>query len=452
MIGNADELLEHSLTPELRRAREVLIELIEAAIRSADPALAIRRWVKVWDGKLLVGDLVFDLDLEVKRIVVVGGGKASGAMGRALEELLGERITGGVVNVPQALDKRSKIEFIEAGHPLPSKSGVEGAGKMVHLLEKLGPHDLAICLISGGGSALIPLPAGDLKLEDIQETTRLLLRCGATVQELNAIRKHLSAVKGGQMAKVAHPARIISLIISDVVGDRLDTIASGPTVPDQTTYKDALSVLERYDLLEAAPPSVIEHLEKGARGAIPETPKSRLPNVFNFVIASNADALKAAEKVGKAQGLNVHILTGEMEGEASEVGRGFSLTAREVLSFGKPVPRPALLLSGGETTVKVKGGGKGGRNQELALSAALGIGLENVAIASFSTDGIDGPTDAAGAIADGFTVQRAEELGLDPSSHLERNDSYHLFKRLGDLLITGPTGTNVMDMTAIIVL
>jgi len=452
MVKNADELLNNSRTPKLRKARGVLIELANSAIKSADPSLAVRRWVKLENGKLLVGNHDFDLG-EVEKIIVVGGGKASGAMGETLEELLGEKLTEGVVNIPQAQsDKNSKIEFVEAGHPLPTKSGVEGARKMIDLLEDLGPGDLAICLISGGGSALMPLPSEGLSLKDLQETTDLLLKSGATIQELNAVRKHLSDIKGGQMARAAHPARIISLIISDVVGDRLDTIASGPTVPDRTTYTEALFVLGRYEQTEKIPAPVMAHLKAGVAREIPETPKSRLHNVFNWIIASNANALKAAEKIGKAHGFNVRILTTTLEGEAREVGARFSRIAKEVKE-GRPIPRPALLLSGGETTVTVKGDGKGGRNQELILSAVIGVSsLENVAIASFSTDGVDGPTEAAGAVADTLTLQRAKNLGLDPSEYLENNDSYHFFESLGDLLITGPTGTNVMDLTALIVL
>jgi len=314
---------------------------------------------------------------------------------------------------------------------------------------------MVICLISGGGSALMPLPAEGITLSELQEITQLLLKSGATIQEFNAVRKHLSAVKGGQLARAAYPARVVSLIISDVVGDRLDTIASGPTYPDATTYSDVLAVFKKYKLEKKAPPRIITRLINGVKGVIPETPKvgeECFRNAYYKIIASNTDALAAGAEVGRAHGLNVHILTTTMQGEAGEVGEYLSRVAREVYETERPIQRPALLLLGGETTVTVKGEGIGGRNQELVLSAALGIaGLKTTTIASFSTDGIDGPTDAAGAVADGFTIQRAEQLGLDPTSYLENNDSYHFFKELGDLLITGPTGTNVMDVTALIV-
>ena len=452
MVKNAYQLLENSCDPTARRAREILVDLVDAAIGSADPSLAIKRCLKLHGDDLSVSGHKFDLS-RIGKVVVVGGGKASGAMAHALWEIMGEKISGGVICVPQAApSKDTRINFIEAGHPIPTESGVAGTALMMDLLRDLGSDDLAICLISGGGSALMPLPSEGLTLKDLGETTHLLLRSGATIQELNAVRKHLSAVKGGQMAQVASPAKIVALIISDVVGDRLDTIASGPTVQDHTTFGDALSVLKKYELLDRAPPQVISHLKEGMGRNIPETPKSGLGNAFNRIIASNADALRATGEEGRTRGLNVHIVTNSMEGEAREVGANLSHIIGEVLGGGKPIRKPALLLSGGETTVTVKGRGKGGRNQELALSASLGISDVGVAIASFSTDGIDGPTEAAGAIADGFTLLRARRKGLDPLAYLEDNDSYHFFSELGDLLVTGPTGTNVMDITALVIL
>lgn len=455
-VKNARALLQNARTPELGNARGILIELVDGAIGSVSPYSAVRKWAKIDGGKLVVGGHELDLG-EVDKVVAVGGGKACGGMALAVEQILGDRLTEGVVNIPVgAVPRTRKIRFVEAGHPIPTESSVRGVKGMMSTLGGLSERDLAICLISGGGSALMSLPAGNLGLGDLQETTQLLLKSGATIYELNAVRKHLSAVKGGQMAKAAYPARMVSLIISDVVGDRLDTIASGPTVPDQTTYSDALSVLEKYNLTEKVPVGVLDHLKRGAEGKIPETPKAKedyFRNAFCEIIASNRDALEAAERIGRSHGLNVHILTTTMQGEARKVGEHLSHVAREVCEAGRPIPRPALLLSGGETTVTVKGKGVGGRNQELALAAVRGIAdLDNVTIASFSTDGIDGPTDAAGAVADGFTLQKAVQRGLDPSSYLKNNDSYHFFKELGDLLLTGPTKTNVMDVVAMLIL
>ncbi len=449
-IIQTSTLLQNCRTPELRKTREILIKLINSAIESVDPSSAMRKWVKTEGQKLRIEGY--------EKVVVVGGGKACAAMAIALEQSLREQLTEGIVNIPQGtMPKTSprKVKFVEASHPIPDEPGMAGSRRMLELIGGLGQRDLVICLISGGGSALMPLPAEGVTLSELQEVTQLLLKSGATIQEVNAVRKHLSAVKGGQLARAAYPARVVSLIISDVVGDRLDTIASGPTYPDSTTYSEALSVLEKYKLEEKVPPRIITRLINGVKGVMPETPKvgeECFRNAYYKIIASNTDALAAGAEVGRAHGLNVHILTTTMQGEACEVGEYLSRVARELYETETPIPKPALLLLGGETTVTVKGEGIGGRNQELVLSTALGIaGLKTTTIVSFSTDGIDGPTDAAGAVADGFTIQRAEQLGLDPSCYLENNDSYHFFKELGDLLITGPTGTNVMDVTALIV-
>lgn len=458
LVKNERQLLERAKTPGLRKARGILIEIVNRAISSADPSSAMRRRLRLVEGRLKVGAHEFDLS-EVGKIIVVGGGKASGKMAEVLEEILGDRITGGVVNVPEGTAsgyRTRKIKLVEAGHPLPTEAGVKGAEEMIDLVSGLEPQDLVICLLSGGGSALVTLPAEGISLDELRETTQLLLKSGAAIQEVNAVRKHLSRIKGGQLAKAAHPAKVITLLISDVVGDRLDTIASGPTYPDSTTYSDALAVIEKYEVLKKVPVSILKHLRSGAEGKVPETPKpgeKYFLKALHEVIASNADAVGAAAEVGRSHGFNVSVLTATMHGEAREVGAHLAAVAKDVMETGKPVSRPGLLISGGETTVTVKGEGTGGRNQELALSAAMGIsGLRNVAVASFSTDGIDGPTDAAGAVADGFTIERAGRLKLDPVAYLERNDSYSFFKELGDLLITGPTGTNVMDVTCLILI
>jgi len=457
-VKNESQLIDNAKTPELRRARGILIEVVKKAIASVDPSIAMRRRLRKDGTRLRVGDQEFDLS-KAGKIVVVGGGKASGRMAEVLEEIIGNRITGGVVNVSEgtaAEHRLRRIKLIEAGHPLPTEASVKGAEEMMDIVSGLGPNDIVICLLSGGGSALVTLPAEGISLEELRETTQLLLKSGASIQEVNAVRKHLSGIKGGQLAKAAYPARIITLSISDVVGDRLDTIASGPTYPDSTTFSDALTVIDKYRLTEKVPRNVLKHLKLGAGGKVPETPKpgeKYFLNTFHEIIASNADAVRAAAEVGKSHGLEVSVLTTTMQGEAREVGTHLVSISKKVAEANKPVSRPALLISGGETTVTVKGKGKGGRNQELMLAAAIGIsGLENVAIASFSTDGIDGPTDSAGAVADGFTLKRAKHLKLDPLDYLERNDSYSFFKELGDLLVTGPTGTNVADVACLILI
>lgn len=456
IVKNADELLGNAQTHKLRKSREILIELIENVIESANPSSAIRRHVRVEKEWLKIGDHKFDLG-KIGDIVVVGGGKASAAMAEALEEILGDRIARGMVNIPEGTASRHytrRIELTEAGHPFPTDAGVKGAKRMLEAVGDLSPRDLMISLISGGGSALVPLPTEGITLDEIQKTTQLLLKSGATIREINTVRKHLSRIKGGQLARAAYPASVIGLLISDVVGDSPSTIASGPTSPDPTTFSDALAVLGRYGLLGEVPRKVLSHLKKGVEGKIPETPKPReecFRNVKNVIVASNSGAIEAARRVGKVYGLNVSVLTTSMQGEAREAGAWLASIAKEVIKTGRPVPKPALLLSGGETTVTVRGKGIGGRNQELVLGAVMNIsGLENVTIASFATDGVDGPTNAAGAVADGFTLKKAESLKLDPISYLERNDSYRFFKKLGDTIVTGPTRTNIMDMVTFI--
>lgn len=456
-VKNKKQLIENAETPELQKIRKVLLEIVNKAIDSAGPSSAMLRKLELEGEKLVVEDKEFDLQ-NTGKIVVVGGGKASGKMAEALEEILGEKITTGVINVSEGTASKfdvETIELIEAGHPLPTEGSLKGAEKIMDLVSNLTPQDLVICLLSGGGSALITFPADTITLDDFQETTQLLLKSGASIQEVNAVRKHLSKIKGGQLARAIHPAKSITLIISDVVGDRLDTIASGPTYPDSTTFPDAEEVIEKYELTGQVPEGVSKHLKSGIEGKTPETPKSEdecFSDASHKIIASNSDAVKAVKGVGRKHEFNVSTLTKTMQGEAREVGSELADIAKKVIEKGEPVSGPALLISGGETTVKVKGEGKGGRNQELALSAAINISdLEKVTIASFSTDGIDGPTDAAGAVADGFTLERAEQLGLDPENYLERNDSYNFFKEIGELIITGPTGTNVMDVTVLFV-
>ncbi len=328
--------------------------------------------------------------------------------------------------------------------------------KTIHnILVEAGENDLVISLISGGGSALLPLPPDKISLEEKGATTDLLLKSGAEIGEINCVRKHLSRLKGGGLARLAYPARVLALILSDVVADPLDVIASGPTVGDPTTFGDALAILDRYDLTGRVPEAVLTRITQGAQGKYPDTPKPgdpELEDVMNLLVGTNAIAVKAAAKRAEELGYNTTVLSTIITGETRDAAENHAAVAREIVEQDLPAARPACVLSGGETTVTIKGEGKGGRNQEFALVSAIGIeGLPRTVILSGGTDGTDGPTEAAGAMADGTTVSRARDAGLDPVAFLENNDSYHFFRKLGDLLITGPTLTNVMDLRIIIV-
>jgi len=377
-------------------------------------------------------------------------------MAQAVEQILADRITRGVINTKYGHSRPlQRIEVNEAGHPLPDERGVEGTEKIVKLLKEADRQTLVLCLLSGGGSALMPHPAAGISLEEKQQTTQRLLQSGASIEETNAIRKHLSGIKGGRLCQLAHPARVVTLILSDVVGNKLETIASGPTVADPSTFADCLRIVERYDLVGRLPPSVIRRLQAGVRGGVEETPKPGdriFSSCQNLVVGDNRLAVEAARAKAISLGYNTLVLSTQIEGEAREVARVYAALAKEVLSSGNPVGSPACFIGGGETTVTVKGEGKGGRNQELVLAAAVQIdGLRDVVILSGGTDGTDGPTDAAGAVADGQTVRRAKQMGLSASDCLRENDSYQFFRALGDLLMTGPTGTNVMDIQIVLV-
>jgi len=438
-----------------KKLRKDALAIFTAGVKAVDPVNAIKRHFKLQDGILSAGDKTYDLT-SYSGVYVIGAGKASAAMAQPIEEILGDRIKASAVNVKYGHDVPLKIVRVnEAGHPVPDEAGLKGTNQIIQLLQQTGKKDLIICLISGGGSALLPCPAQGLVLENKQQVTKHLLEIGANIHEINAVRKHISKVKGGQLARLAYPSTLISLILSDVIGDDLDSIASGPTAPDSSTFSDCLHILDKYNIKQKIPSSVLEHLERGAKGQIKETPKVDDP-VFkktqNVIIGSNILAVKAAKE--KADELSYHslILSSFIEGETKEVAKVHAAIAKEIATTGNPLPRPACVISGGETTVTIQGKGLGGRNQEFALAAAVEIdGLEDVVILSGGTDGTDGPTDAAGALSDGKTVRRAKELGLDAEYHLRENDSYHFFEPLGDLLITGPTYTNVMDLRLVIV-
>jgi hydroxypyruvate reductase len=437
-------------TAQLRKAAG---DIFQAALDAANPVLAIRRHLRRDGEKLVANGEVYDLGRG--RVYIVGAGKASGAMAAAVEELLGDRVSDGIVVVKDGHSLPSRrIRTHEASHPVPDARGSEGAAAILTLLAQARPEDLVIVLLSGGGSALLPAPVGGISLAEKQVATRELLACGAAIGEINAVRKHCSHLKGGQLARAVQPASCLTLVLSDVIGNPLDVIASGPTVPDPTTYQDALQVLRRYGLQDRIPESIWRHLEKGVRGEEPETPKAGdtcFEKTRHLIIGNNLQSLLAARDRATRLGFQSFVLTAALRGESREVAKVLAALLVEIRRSGHPIPPPACLLLGGETTVTIRGKGKGGRCQELALAVAIDIaGAEDVVIFSGGTDGSDGPTDAAGAVADGKTWARAKAAGSDPVRALEENDSYHFFQDLEDLVKTGPTLTNVMDVTLLL--
>jgi hydroxypyruvate reductase len=420
----------------VRTLRQHARAIFDAALAAADPSRAVERHLARIDFS------------RFRHIYVIGAGKAGASMARACENALGGRITAGLINVKYGHTAPLRhMELNECGHPEPDENGMNGAERIAALAAQAQRGDLVLCLISGGASALLPLPAPPVTLDDKRELTRLLLAAGADIHEINAIRKHLSRIKGGELARLAAPARVESLLLSDVVGDNLDVIGSGPTAPDASTFADAAAVLKRYGIWKRAPKSVRLRLERGLRGQIPETPKpgdAAFRRVRNTVIGSNRLALAAAAGRARELGYRTLILSSEIVGETREIARMHAAILCEAARTGRPVKPPACIVSGGETTVTLKPDSPpGGRNQEFTLSAAIDLaGLPNAVVFSAGTDGTDGPTDAAGAIADGATLAR------DPGArrHLDHHDSYRYFESLGDLVKTGPTHTNVMDV------
>jgi hydroxypyruvate reductase len=421
-----------------RPLRQDARAILTAALVAADPTAALEKTLRARR----------DLD-RYQRIFVVGAGKAGVTMARAAEQFLDARIAAGCVNVrdPNG-SKLRRIELRQCGHPVPDERGFNGARRIAEICAEAAGNDLVLCLLSGGASALMPWPASPVTLADKQGTTELLLASGADIREMNVVRKHLSAIKGGHLARLAAPAHVLTLILSDVVGDDLDAIGSGPTAPDASTFEDALAVLDKYDLRARVPRRVLDRLKNGDC----ETPKpgDRLfENVENIVIGNNQKSLEAAAKEARALGYHAVILSSFVQGETRDVGRMHAAVARQIRAYGQPVRIPACVISGGETTVTLRGDGKGGRNQEFVLAAAIDIaGLEDTLILSAGTDGSDGPTDAAGAMADGATLARSSRSAADA---LANNDAYPYFEDLGDLIVTRSTGTNVMDLHLILV-
>ena len=435
-------------------------KIFASSLTAVDPYTAVKRFVHVQGDRLIVGmegGPETELDLaEFDRISLVGAGKATAPMAAAIEDLFGEKIQKGLINVKYGFTQELAFtEITEAAHPVPDENGVKGTGKILDFLQSAGEKDLIFSLISGGGSALLPFAVGNVTLSDKQEITRELLACGASIDEINAVRKHISSSKGGQMARAAFPATIVNLMLSDVVGDKMDVIASGPFVPDRATFKDVSRILNKYNLKDI-PPAIHEHIKAGLNGQISETPKENdniFNRVFNFIVGSNILALESASATSKTLGYKTLILSSMVEGETREVARVHTAIAKEIVKTGRPIPAPACIISGGETTVTIRGNGLGGRNQEFCLAACMDlVGLPpGVVILSGGTDGNDGPTDAAGALVDPFTVKRGTDAGMEAAEFLNRNDAYHFFEKTGDLLMTGPTNTNVMDVRLVLV-
>ena len=437
---------------DFRRKAE-LKRIFRAAVDAVEPGRLVREALRR-DGERIVltaGGVFAEATAPFRSVYLVGGGKAGRAMGEAAAAVLGDLVTAGAVAVPAGSGgSAGALRFIEAGHPVPDAGSREAARAMRGLVARAGEEDLVLALLSGGGSAMISAPADGVSPRDKEEVMRLLLRSGADIAELNTVRKHLSAVKGGLLAAAARPSRVIALLLSDVPGDDPSVIASGPFSPDPTTHSDAMRILVGRGLCSTVPPAVRGHVEAGVGGRIPDTPKPGDPafeRVECAVIGSNRTALSAARDAAAGGGAGpVRILPGFLRGEARECARAFVAELREA-SFAAAPARPAVLVAGGETTVAVRGNGRGGRSQEFALAAALAMeGEEGIALLSAGTDGVDGPTKAAGAFADGSTGSRARAAGLSPGDFLARNDAHAFFEALSDLLVTGPTGTNVSDL------
>jgi hydroxypyruvate reductase len=448
------------------KQKQDLVHIIGEAIGRVNPYEMIRNTVSL-DGSILSIDTetfhdTLDLD-SFRRVFVIGAGKAGAPMARALEDILGDRITDGLVSVKEGhVEKLRTIRLVEAGHPVPNDRSVSAAGEILELASGADPSTLFLTLISGGGSALLEAPLSvtiddeqiDLTLDDIQSTTRALLESGATIHEVNAVRKHLSAIKGGRLAAALAPAHSISLVLSDVVGDNLDSIASGLTVPDPTTYRDALAHVVRYGIADRLPNPVRRVLHAGADAKLPETPKANsesFRSVQNVLVGTNYQALLAAASAATSLGYDTLLVSSRLTGEARLAAGFIASIIAEVRTHGHPVSAPACILFGGETTVTIRGNGRGGRNQELALAMVEEMGrtprlFENAAFVSAATDGTDGPTDAAGAFASPEIATRAAEMGLVCTQYLANNDSYRFFDSVGELLRTGPTNTNVCDI------
>jgi len=440
---------------DIEKMRGNAVKIFHQGLLAVEPGSAIKRSCKCEGEVLFIGNRKYKLS-DINNIFVIGAGKATAPMAKAIEDILGDHISSGIINVKYGhTSNLNSIRFIQAGHPVPDKNGIKGTNEILNLAASAKKNDLVLCLISGGGSALLVLPAEGITLKDKQDTIKILLSCGATIHEINKIRKHISNIKGGRLANAVYPAGMVSLILSDVVGDDLDVIASGPSVPDPSTFEECMKIFKKYKITENMPKAVVSHIRKGVSGKVTETPKQGnkiFKHTYNLIIAGNMEAINAARQKSNKMGYKTLVLSSMIEGETREVARVHTAIAKEILKTGNPITPPACILSGGETTVNITGSGLGGRNQEFVLAAAIDIvERKNIVVLSGGTDGGDGPTDAAGAMADSNTFKRAESMDLNPLTFLLNNDSYHFFKQLGDLIVTGPTNTNVMDLRIILV-
>lgn len=435
--------------------KEKVARILAAAMTAVDPEEAVRNYVHREQNRLIIGKKIINLD-EYRRIIVIGAGKASFLMAKALCGIVGDKLARGMViskalGLADFLPGYPSVRILKGGHPIPDNDSIGSTQALIGLLKDLDTADLVFCLISGGGSALLTQPVPGVTLEQMQNLTRTLMACGASVDEINTIRKHLDEVKGGRLAGMVYPAKLVTLILSDVIGNPLEVIASGPTVADPTTYLDSFKILDKYQVMDVVPKVVIDIFRQGRLGKLPETLKPgdpKIKNALNIIIGSNYQACAMAEAQAKKEGLHSSILTTFLNGEARSAGLFLTGILKQIVSTGDPLSRPACLIVGGETTVVLKGNGRGGRNQELALSAVNELrGLERVALITLATDGEDGPTDAAGAIVTGETAGRAEKAGLSAQAYLDNNNSYEFFKQLDDQIRTGSTGTNVNDLS-----
>lgn len=451
-------------TRSLRAARKGkdVVQILAAAINAVDPKKAVQQHLRRSGNKLIISginsqELSINLS-DFNYIFMVAVGKASIPMAGALVGILAEKLTSGIILSKDGLhshevDLPASLKLYRAAHPIPDERGVLATQQITALLKQAGVNDLVFLLVSGGASALLTSPADGLTLLDYQQLTEILLNSGANINELNTLRKHIDIVKGGGLARIAHPTRLISLILSDVIGDPIDVIASGPTTPDPTTFFQCSQIIDNYGITSRIPIRISSLLSAGIVGEVIETPKQGdaiFHRVNNFIIGNNWISAEAACEQAKQAGFNSMLLTTHLQGEARQAGQFIAAIAKQIASLNQPISRPACIVIGGETTVTVTGNGLGGRNQELALAAVCQCaGLKDVAIVTLATDGEDGPTDAAGAVVTGASLSEAAELGLTPADYLRDNDSYHFFKALGDLIISGPTNTNVNDLSFI---
>jgi glycerate 2-kinase len=431
--------------------------ILNASLEAVNPSSIIKNSLQLKEGILKVRKKNYPLS-SYERIILIGLGKASQAMVNGAKQILsGSKLTGLVIAKNNDLKIGRlflpDIKTILGNHPIPGEKSILAAEELINFTKNRTEKDLVLCLISGGGSALVTKPADGILLEDIQKLTTQLLKCGANISEINTIRKHLDELKGGGLARMLSPAHIITLILSDVVGDNLSMIASGPTTVDETTFRDAYNILNKYELLNISNKRIIAHLQAGLEGKKEETLKKNDPIIKKIqteIIGNNHVAALAAKKKAEEEGFNCRILTDQMVGNTSEVGIELGQIIKDIRNRNAQSNQPICLIAGGESTVKIKGNGLGGRNQEVALFCAIEIdGLENVCVATLATDGEDGPTDAAGAIITGHTISSARLKGLDPNLYLDNNDSYHFFKKNGGMIRTGVTGTNVNDLNFI---